>query len=303
MKYRFTVFTPCYNSEKFIHRVYESLKSQIFKDFEWLVINDASSDKTLNLIEVFKEKAEFPVRIVNNEKNMMLYYNFNIAFEEAEGEFMVFAGHDDRFDSNALEIFDQTWKEYGDESIARIIAKCRDQNGNQIGTSFPQNVVIGNYFKMYVNYIYGNQERFGCTRTDILRKYPFNLKSGRIGETFLWEQIGLKYNTIFIDKILRTYYREKNNPNALTKRTRSQTGISLYLHYLDWINNYLKLINGYYLFKLRFNFALCFYAAINKIKISKTLKEINTIQNKLLYIFLFIPAHIVKYYLSKTNQL
>ena len=53
-EYEFTVFSPCYNSEKFIRRTFESLKNQTFKNFEWLVIDDCSSDATLDILNQLK---------------------------------------------------------------------------------------------------------------------------------------------------------------------------------------------------------------------------------------------------------
>mgnify|MGYP004417310021 FL=1 len=47
---RFTVFTPTYNRGHRITRVYESLLEQTLRDFEWLVIDDGSTDCTCNLI-------------------------------------------------------------------------------------------------------------------------------------------------------------------------------------------------------------------------------------------------------------
>ena len=58
-KYKFTIFTSCYNSEKFIHRLYDSLKAQSFKNFEWLIIDDFSDDSTKSIIESI-ERSEFP---------------------------------------------------------------------------------------------------------------------------------------------------------------------------------------------------------------------------------------------------
>ena len=48
-----TVFTPTYNRAYIIGKLYESLKRQTFKDFEWLVIDDGSVDNTENLIQGF----------------------------------------------------------------------------------------------------------------------------------------------------------------------------------------------------------------------------------------------------------
>ena len=54
-KDRITVFTPTYNREKSISRVYESLKKQTYKNFEWLIIDDGSIDNTKDVIEKFKK--------------------------------------------------------------------------------------------------------------------------------------------------------------------------------------------------------------------------------------------------------
>lgn len=44
--YTFTVFTPTYNREHTLHRVFDSLMKQTYKNFEWLIIDDCSIDNT-----------------------------------------------------------------------------------------------------------------------------------------------------------------------------------------------------------------------------------------------------------------
>lgn len=296
-KFRFTIFTPCYNSEKFIHRVTESLESQSFHNFEWLVINDASSDNTRNLIENYAKKSTFPIRIINNTENKMLYYNFNLAFEEAQGELMIFAGHDDRFHSETLEIFDKTWRDLGNEGISGISCLCQDQNGSVIGKYFSSEAFVSNYFDMYVEYLY-RQERFGCTRTDILKKFKFDLKGGRIGEGFLWERIGMEYRTIYLNKVLRTYYREADNVSALTKSSRKKVALPTYISYLDWVNLYLKKIKGNIIFKLRFHFAFIFYGLILKHTFSNINNSVKRISSKFI-VLLFFPFAFLLYSLMR----
>lgn len=46
MDYKFTVFTPCYNGEKTIHRVFESMNAQTYTNWEWIIINDGSTDNS-----------------------------------------------------------------------------------------------------------------------------------------------------------------------------------------------------------------------------------------------------------------
>ena len=62
-KMRITVFTPTYNRAYIIGQLYQSLQIQSFKDFEWLVIDDGSTDNTKSLFEKWKlNDNDFPIR-------------------------------------------------------------------------------------------------------------------------------------------------------------------------------------------------------------------------------------------------
>ena len=54
-----TILTPTYNRAHTLPRVFESLQNQTFKDFEWLVIDDGSTDKTKELVEEFQKISDF----------------------------------------------------------------------------------------------------------------------------------------------------------------------------------------------------------------------------------------------------
>ena len=57
-----TVCTPTYNRANVLHRVFDSLKSQTYKNFEWIVIDDGSQDDTEKVIELFKQKSEIDIK-------------------------------------------------------------------------------------------------------------------------------------------------------------------------------------------------------------------------------------------------
>src|SRR5215471_10000349 len=63
----FTVFTASYNRAHTIHRVFNSLSAQTLRDFEWLVVDDGSTDRTAELIGAWTKTADFPIRYFKQE--------------------------------------------------------------------------------------------------------------------------------------------------------------------------------------------------------------------------------------------
>jgi glycosyltransferase involved in cell wall biosynthesis len=58
----FSIFTATFNRAHTLHRVHESLRDQTLRDFEWLVIDDGSTDGTADRIADWQKQANFPVR-------------------------------------------------------------------------------------------------------------------------------------------------------------------------------------------------------------------------------------------------
>src|SRR4051812_21992642 len=108
-QYRFTVFTATYNRVGTLHRVYDSLLKQTFKDFEWIIVDDGSTDKTRELVENWQQTASFPIRYFW-QKNQHKKTAFNKGVIEAKGKLFLNADNDDEFASNTLETFYYHWK-------------------------------------------------------------------------------------------------------------------------------------------------------------------------------------------------
>src|SRR5581483_7684006 len=83
---RFTVFTATYNRREVISRVYESLSAQTIPDFEWLVVDDGSTDATTDQIAQWQHSAPFPITYVCRP-HQGKHRAYNDALGEARGEF------------------------------------------------------------------------------------------------------------------------------------------------------------------------------------------------------------------------
>ena len=79
-----TVFTATYNRANTITRLFESLKNQSFKNFEWLIVDDGSTDYTEAIVESFDPLGDFPIRYIKKE-NGGKHTAYNIGLNEARG--------------------------------------------------------------------------------------------------------------------------------------------------------------------------------------------------------------------------
>src|ERR1700761_6029199 len=141
-KYAFTVFTPTYNRATLLPRVYECLEKQTFRDFEWLVVDDGSTDNTAEVVKEMQSKASFPVRYVakpNGGKPTAV----NRGAKEAEGFLFAILDSDDWFLPESLERFWHHWQSIPTDrqpKFCGVTGLCSYPTGDLIGARFPQDV-------------------------------------------------------------------------------------------------------------------------------------------------------------------
>lgn len=115
-----TVFTPTFNRANTLIRTYESLCNQTSKDFNWLIIDDGSTDNTENIIKHWIEENKIPIRYIKKE-NGGLHTGYNVAIQNMDSELCVCIDSDDYLPSNAIEIIKTTWQKKRSKNIAGII--------------------------------------------------------------------------------------------------------------------------------------------------------------------------------------
>ena len=275
-KYTFTVFTPTYNRAHLIHRVYESLQKQTLKDFEWLVVDDGSSDNTKEVIEKFKQSANFPIRYIYQE-NGGKHRAFNRGVKEAQGEFFLTADSDDWFLDDALEKLKKYWDlipKEEKEHFSAVTGLCQDQDGNIIGDKYPKDIFDSNSFE--TTFIYKIKgEKWGFQRTEVLKKFPFQEFEGEkfIAESSVWFKLSKQYKTRYINEPLRIYEINEDSLSSDTINLRIKNPKGTFYTYSQQIFLPIPLK-----FRLK--------SMINCIKFSLYKKEIFfnclNIQNKLL---------------------
>ena len=96
-----TVLMPVFNGEKYLREAIESILQQTFTNFELLIINDGSTDKSEEIILSYDDKR---IKYLKNEKNLRLIATLNKGFELATGKYVVRADADDINYLNRLQL-------------------------------------------------------------------------------------------------------------------------------------------------------------------------------------------------------
>ncbi|MBQ9479858.1 MAG: glycosyltransferase family 2 protein [Selenomonadaceae bacterium] len=124
-----SVIVPMYNAENFIKPALESLLTQTFTDFEVILIDDCSTDRTLEIAKTFDDPR---IRLVVNEKNLGNPGSArNVGLEHAIGEYVYFMDDDDLLLPNCLETFIDA---IGDNDVAFDASSLWATNGDTLVT-------------------------------------------------------------------------------------------------------------------------------------------------------------------------
>lgn len=110
--YLFSIITVCYNSEQTIEETFLSVLRQEFRDFEYIVVDGASSDGTINIIKKYSElfnKRGICFRWVS-EKDQGIYDAMNKGIDMADGRYIALLNSDDTYESDTMQNVDAAIK-------------------------------------------------------------------------------------------------------------------------------------------------------------------------------------------------
>jgi len=229
---RFTVFTPTYNRAHTLLRPYQSLCAQQFRDFEWLIVDDGSTDGTPDLVAEWIVDAKLRIHYVRQE-NGGKHRAFNRGVRLAKGELFVPLDSDDWCTPEALARFDFHWQNIPDAEKNRfsgIGCLCCNENGELVGSRFSESPLDASLLSVLCAGLVG--EKWGCHRTEVLRRFPFPEFPGErfVPEALVWNRIALEYQMRFVNEGLRVYADTGDGLTAsiLPIRVASPLGARLY---------------------------------------------------------------------------
>jgi len=207
----FTVFTPTYNRAHTLHRCHDCLKVQTFRDFEWLIVDDGSTDGTAALVAQWQ--AEGAVRIRYEQRpHLGAHHAHNHCLRAAQGMLYIKLDSDDGCVPDALERYWLHWNaipEAQRAGFSGVTALCRDHEGALVGTRFPADPLDCTAAELeYLHKVRG--EKWGFLRLDVLRQFPYpeDVPGNFIPESFIWAQVSQRHKTRHINEELRIYWTD-----------------------------------------------------------------------------------------------
>lgn len=246
----FTVFTPTYNRAHLLPRLYESLKAQTFQDFEWIIIDDGSTDNTEDVVkewcvlplgvsvEGLKGAIKGGIRYIK-QPNGGKHRAINRGAQEARGELFFIADSDDYLPEDSLaKVADKYEKIKGDKTIGGICGLDMTPQGGFIGSGLPCEEIICSSLDLRVKHLVTGDLK-EVFFTHVMREFPFPEFDGErfCPEALVWNRIAQKYNLLFFNEPI---YVAEYQPEGITAgivRARMNSPMASVTHYQE-LNSY-----------------------------------------------------------------
>lgn len=252
MKPLLTIFTPTYNRELLLPRLYESLRAQTSKNFLWMIIDDGSTDGTEALVTKWiAQEEDFRIQYYKKE-NGGLQSGYVEAIRHLETELAMCIDSDDMATSNAVELVEQAWERCRNkEAVAGLFGLDCFADGAILGGRFPESCDTIDLVHTAVGKIVRKPaDRALVIRSDLYREAkPAKRYPGErtMNATYLHLQIGEKYPFVILNEPLICVEYQNDGLSA----TKKKHYISAPNTYADWRLYMLRLPGGSFRFYFR----------------------------------------------------
>jgi glycosyltransferase involved in cell wall biosynthesis len=209
-----TVITPTYNRAHLLDGLFESLQAQTYANFDWIVVDDGSTDETRELVHGWD--APFALTYIHQE-NAGMKVAWNRGVELARGDHVAVIGSDDRYLPQGLERLVDGWQGL-DDHFASVNGRALRPDGTLVGTPFHGTIDVDSFSLFYRHRIVGDTA--GLARTDVVRRFPFPYAESRAApEALAFNRIARHYKTRFLSEpVVIVDYQ----PDGLSERSRAE---------------------------------------------------------------------------------
>ena len=196
----FSIITPTYNCAELLKRTARSIFNQTFSDFEWIIVDDGSTDNTQKIISSFADSRVCYIRLSENRGPNAAR---NEGLRASHAPYLVFLDSDDELVPEALEVIYKEWRDLNDETVGVIAFRCQKAaTGQLIGHIQGERVKLG--YKDVICERFAKGELLMTVRREVFRddKYPEDIRGV---EALLWWDIAKRWKCLYINRPLRIY--------------------------------------------------------------------------------------------------
>lgn len=241
---RFSIIIPVYNKSRYIAKTIESVLAQSVDDFELILVNDGSTDTSL---EIMRSIHDCRIRIMD-KANGGVSSARNAGISTAQGEWITFFDADDIMYPDALETYLKVIKSM---PAYKVIAAATDQSCKRYNSNGSVRIVTDYDMQNAISYA---QSGFSLINTDcicihksVFRKVSMFNETYTHGEDMdLWKRISEVYHIVKIEKAVGLYVQDtSNNSSCVASSNRKYAPIALIEHPRKEFTNYSsKLLQG-----------------------------------------------------------
>lgn len=171
-----SIVTPCYNSKRFIGRLHRSLCSQTFRDFEWVLVDDCSTDETVEMLRELPDPGKGGTLLFKLPKNSGGGIALGLGVEKSSGAILIMIDHDDELLPDALSVVVREWIHVKNRpDLAGIFFRRLEPTTNTVvGGELRQGTIFS--MSWQINMKPHISDGFLTLKTEIAKRY-FNPKS------------------------------------------------------------------------------------------------------------------------------
>ncbi|WP_455096992.1 glycosyltransferase family A protein [Prevotella jejuni] len=255
-----TILTPAYNRGHLLGKLYQSLVKQDFEDFEWVIVDDGSSDSTTNIVDKFIQDEKIIISYIK-QSNGGKHRALNRGVIESNGELILIVDSDDSLPKNSLSVINRYYLEIKDNPlIGGVCGLMAHHDGTIIGKRNALSPMDISSIEMRYKYAFTGDvcEVF---KAEVLRDFPFpEIENEKFcPEDLVLNRIAKKFKLLFINDVI--YYRDYLDGGLTSKivKIRMQSPIASMMCYAELLQNDIP-----YIYKLKaainyWRFRFCYH--------------------------------------------
>lgn len=224
----FTIFTPTYNRGHLLNRLYKSLLTQKCKDFEWLIIDDGSTDDTTAIVQSFADEKQIDICYYRKE-NGGKHTAYNYALEKARGNWFLCVDADDWLHQTALFNLSRALNDLS--ANTGIIAYKEDTQGVRLSDVFPEGMKRCRISDLSLRYACSGEFSL-ILPTEVARQYKFPAFPGErfVGESVVYDRIDETYSCMLLPEVITVceYQPDGYSSNFTRLMKQSPSGFCQY---------------------------------------------------------------------------